>query len=683
MSVLASLVAWEGFASNGTSWEDDSAYSQSVQLHGLLKNFDVVRSLVWQVTNKAAPDKLHKKKKNERKLLVLAFLLKLAMVGEPDTLSLLVDSDVSLILPRSTTFSIYSDETLPMRGYFQAPENVFDGTKKSLQVGKMDAAGADGEENTEHLVWRASMKFIAASLRSINATIRDHVTTRFFEIALDFLSVNKTSILACLEQCAAVSFDSNFPVLTLNVLREASCILSIVNELCSTKAVDLFKRNYHDLFESLLGLARSLLPSLGSFLGASGSSRELFRAIDDLEEADSMALDYVSQLAALGPMYYVLAEGLSNGRHEAIRYSHFVSLCSTAVTPEDRNAQKLFPEKWRPDNRARSGSDPHSLSTLERKCREAVTSRLSFQMEYEAGQVLYFTLYTLWRTHPTASAFVWFSEDEAAHLDAMSLVRPGMSIAFRQESQSRSGLLVRYEGSAAGTPHRTEEEQVYYAKVMNSDTVHRRWEVSLRDGEIPVTALVTAAQLAGIEDTARRRGTLGFGGAPVSSTELEAAVGTPGVGHLILTLRWCSQFIRENRDEPLHAGAPSLAIRLAELATAFLGTEVSIQRESSAANHADAAAMKTLALQILDLFGEESDFEELAPLERRKGRLDSMISKDCWESVRFQLRKEIQMATAQLTVDSHRGRSRLQNGGDILVRKGGTTTQSPFRGLGI
>jgi hypothetical protein len=687
VSVLASLVSGNWESSDSASWEGSRSFGN--KLYKLLSDYDVIRSLVWQPSNYSS-DQTNSSKIFDFNLRILSLLGNLAVVGDSNILSLLVDSDVSLILPQKSSFPSSSGTCFPMRGYTQSSQANcrFDDIPRN--------PGARGKDSSEHLVWRASMKFVSAALRTARMCSFTLVSTRLLELALSFLSVNKITVVECLEQCAAVSFDSEFPVLTLNSLREASLILSIVSELCTSGAIDLFKRRHPDLFESLLRISRSLLPSIGSFLGSSGSSRELFRAIEDLEEADAMALDSVPQLAALGPTYYVLAGGISNGRHEAIRYSHFVSRCSTPVTEEDTLAQNLYASRWSRDTRERSPSDPDSLSSLETKCRETVTCRLAFQIENEAAHVLFFALSVLWRTHPTASSFVMYTADEAERLDAMQLVRPGMTIAFRLIRQSCSSLLI----CDITTASETAETPIYYGNVLKADTVNRRWEVSYCDGgETPWnTTIVTERQLAGIEAPSRRRGILGFAAAPQSSAELLASLSAPCVGHLILILRWCSQFREESEDQVavLTGGRPSFVVtRLAELVSAFLGTEVSIHRQESSSVDRDldsssSSSLRTLALQLLDLFGDEAEFNELfagtgsLPIQR-KGRLEAVVSGDTWDIVRSQLGKELRMATEQLKakVSRQRNLSVDQGGGAVLVRRSSTRTLSPFRGLGI
>jgi hypothetical protein len=134
----------------------------------------------------------------------------------------------------------------------------------------------------------------------------------------------------------------------------------------------------------------------------------------------------------------------------------------------------------------------------------------------------------------------------------------------------------------------------------------------------------------------------------------------------------------------------AVASRLAELAGAFLGTELSIAKEVSKRHTGTdevPQSFTTVCLQVLDLFGEKSEFDELladtGPLPvQRNGRLQSVVSSVSWESVRQQLRDEIGHATDQLKVRVYNRNQQIDNNGALLVRRT-STSRSPFRGISL
>ena len=182
-----------------------------------------------------------------------------------------------------------------------------------------------------------------------------------------------------------------------------------------------------------------------------------------------------------------------------------------------------------------------------------------------------------------------------------------------------------------------------FGKVLQSDTVNRRWLV--QTGENSQT-FVLESQLAGVEDLTKRRTVLQNSHAPDSSTALESFRQTASVGHLILVLRWCSQFQAENdsgNDSSVLASNTALTKSLAELSAMLLGTELSLRQEGQRGE----SRVKTqidiqLARQILDLFGERSDFKDMQPnMEPRvtcnEGRLKYLLSERSWTSSRNQI----------------------------------------------
>jgi hypothetical protein len=343
--------------------------SYTLKLHSVFRDFDIVRSLVlhaglpstpdvWSTTVFGANSESNARlsvDEEEAALVLSVFNLftAIAVGGDPSMLSLLVEGNSSLLLSRNAILRFWGKThsnvtAFPLRGY--APEGAHGHGQSASGKSGTRYAGLD---DPAHLVWRAGLKFIAATLRSSsrNADVGDGTMARYYSLAFDFLLSNREPILAALKQCSSVTFCSKSFVFTLNSLREATLSMTVVSELNSRAVVDTFKRACPDLYNVLIGEAKALVASISSFLGASGASRELFRAMADFEGADSTAADQGYHFGALSPVYQVLSSGVPNAKHDAIRYSHFVSRCSAAVTREDHKSQLTFPPRWKRNSR--------------------------------------------------------------------------------------------------------------------------------------------------------------------------------------------------------------------------------------------------------------------------------------------------------------------------------------------
>jgi len=490
ISFLASFVE----TTIASAWRVDVNFSQRVAQ--VFAEYDTVRSLAFQAGwQRPAPTVDGSSPVSDLTKVVLPVLdlfTKIASTGDPNMLGRLNSDNVALALLSqcSQAFSRHSiDEDPTMRGYLQ------DG-------GAFPSQQAIGREDPRHKIWRSSMELLGACLRSSrqNQSGVDTESSKIFrKVAIDFLKENKGVAFECLQLCKAVEFGphaSKQQGFTLNLLREAKLIFSIVSELCDENAVEMFDRQCPELSVLFVAESAAVAVSLSTFLGASGASRDIFNALDEVEAADVMTIDQGSQLATLGPVYRLLAGGLQNAKHEAIRYSsHFVLNCTRAVTREDREAQEVVYGNRNPAQNEKVGS----LASLESTCYSGVTNKFAFQMGLEAAECLFAANSVLWKKHPASSSFEEFSPEEAQMIDCMSFVKPGMVIAFR--AKSSGGLFLPSNEVAGGQS--MPEQKIQYARVLRSDTVHRKWVVQLQTSNAD-ECVVNETQLAGIEDSSKR-----------------------------------------------------------------------------------------------------------------------------------------------------------------------------------
>lgn len=298
-------------------------------MYSLLKEYNVIQKLALQISSMTTNDDLSPNHSQcDAMILVLAFLSKLAVVGDADILSVLAGSELALLLPKRTKFSVHSFDSCPMRGYLDKGKlsRQDQSSHETLALINMPSLER-GSDDPLHKVWRSSITFMATALRSATTQDCDRSTqAKYFSLAFDFLSAHTETIISCLKQCSSICVNQDNPVLTINALKEAGLILSLASELCSKNSLDIFQTKYSNLYQMFLDLSMSLLASLSCFIGSSTTSRELFDCIDKVEDADAMALDSISHLSDLGHMFFTAAGGVSNARHEAIRHSHFASV---------------------------------------------------------------------------------------------------------------------------------------------------------------------------------------------------------------------------------------------------------------------------------------------------------------------------------------------------------------------
>lgn len=648
------------------SWQMD--YNFSERIASAFVEFDTVRLLVgltgveWSAAfGSISPSETWR---GSGILQVLDLFTKIAASGDSNMLGLLFVNDVAVaLLCRYPLTSSGSFDNPSMRGYL-------------LKNAGLSADTVGVTDDLAHRVWRGSMEFLAACLRSLR---RDRNGSKagssnvFIKVAVDFVRENRVAVLDCLSHCSSVEFGpyaSKQCTFTLNVVREAKLILSIVAELCEEDAIVAFGQHSPELLSMLVAKSASVAVSLSTFLGASATSRDIFIALDEVDEARAMTAEHGLHLSTLGPIYRILAGGLQNAKHEAIRFSsHFVLNCTRAMTSEDRDAQtRPMGDRWK----SLQPDQPGSLAALEQTCRAGVSSVFSFHMESEAADCLFFAMSVLLKTHPASSSFVEYSADEAMNGDFMRFVKPGMVIAFRPDNVSSLFLPASNQESDEQSPG----ERILFGRVCELDTLRRQWSVELvTSGSQSKVRVVHERQLAGIEDPSKRICMFSNNAAPESSSDLENLGKTISVGHLILALRWCSQMSSETSNT-----ATWSIQRLAELTSALLATELSVQLETRMNQNSGErdAYIKIHSDALLDLFGETYEFGFIVD-GQRVGRLKSVVSGESWDCVRSQLDRYLSAAAAELNKQhSETTPAIASEPGSLFIRQ--SSDGSPFYG---
>jgi hypothetical protein len=556
----------------------------------------------------------------------LGLFTKMAATGAPALLSLLVNNRSVLFLSN------------PMAPHFQ-----------------FDVGSVSTWHNEESSMARWNL--LGACLRSSRDLFDagDSFAEHLFSIAANFIIDNENMILVSFAQCSGVEFGPNASrehFFTVRKLRHTKLFLAIVSELCRS-APEAFKNRCQHIFSALSSQAASFVMRLGAFLAASATSRDIFLVLLRVDEMDATIVDQDPPYSSLGPLSRLLAEGVQNAKHEAIRYaSHFVLSCCRATTQTENQACQVFSDHWKDESQEEVQSG--TLAYLERTRRSTVTSKFAFEMEVEAAESVYFALQMLWATHPASASFVLFTENELARVDVMHFVRPGTVIAFRDHPKNRKPRLAIM--GITGSPGLCSDARVLIGTVSVCNTVDRQWRVLVSDGSNAEECIVDASQLAGIEDVERRTAMLAYAAAPDTAADLENMRGPISVGHLILVLRWCSQFYTEERDKLLERDTNPFVVRLAELTCSLLGMELSVREQCGIQEQHMDMTRKVLARQILELLGESADFAMSShglSDTTRDGRLKRVLSPKAWQGTRSQLKCYISLAVTEHSPPNH------------------------------
>ena len=542
-------------------------------------------------------------------------------------------------------------------GQFVARNPLFDnaaGVWAQQDIGHMPPRGYNlskektdiGVDDPIHTIWLTSMKVLQASLRSSTtcSAIQGIKSTGkvFVGMAAEFLVIYQNSITSCLKYCGSK--------LTRNALREATQILALVAELSKRDTRDVFLQGYGEVCEELIKWSKCVVVNISKFLGASGTARELFHALEQYESAPDL-LENPNNIA-LSPITVqhplLSGRGLQSAKHEAYKLSHFAARCCEKVTKADYEAAFTVPSNLKEISR-----NKEQYSELERLCRLSVTGNFALQMEKTAADCLSQAISFIWKTHPLSHSFKMFSEREILQINAMELVKPEMIIGYRPAGGD----------SILGDSSAETFETLRFGRVISANTVNRTWNVKVlrQDGghlagenisfdnekslsnEQPAE-IVRLRQLAGVEEVSMRKTVVTYAPAPDTKDTIDTSSASLTLGNLLLVLRWCHQ------RSKLEGGSNQMKIsiqRIAEQVTALLGAELSIHEENKSALNVSKPDKKQLDAQVFEMFVDpdilmslDRKFESSAALPsapKQQGRLKSIIDSAAWQSIQPQV----------------------------------------------
>jgi hypothetical protein len=540
----------------------------------------------------------------------------------------------------------------PPRGYiFKGEMAIVSGQKSSLLVGSNDPVFD---------IWIAAMRFLATATRTCSSRAQVAKTEKrceaFPDMSLEFLMINRESLLSCLKSCGAK--------LTKNALKEATSLLALLAELCMRNVRDHLENSNTMILDEYVVCTKLVVSALSKFLGATGNSQELFMAIHEHETTDGEGFDQKPTSSFAFARDRLLSDGFATVKHEAIKFSHYASGRVGRITKADFESSALVP------NYLKQFSVDHSYENdLERNCRLAVTSNFSLQLVREASDCLYQALSLIWRTHSISSSFYIVSDNVLTGLDLMRLVEPGLVVGYRPNvGESLFGASISFASLRFGT-------------VVEVDTFEQTWKVEVLRQEGSGAAVhgreekIRPTQLVGVEDKSARIPAATLMTAPDTMAAFEFLPSFLNTANYILILRWCHQQFVFGKGQTLESGfnLPRSEQQVAELAAILLGADLILHSLNGDFEGWSKEETCQLNTQIFELFADQefvSDVENVpTTLVFKEGRMKDIISSEIWSSLQHQVGPFVQQAWNE-KLDADRRQKELRGSRRVGRRSG-------------
>jgi len=520
--------------------------------------------------------------------------------------------------------------TLSSRGYIENSQSTIFFTAKSQYHNVTD--------DPAHKIWLTTLRVFAGLLHSTanvgfhgrGASIRESTAA----LAIDFLHFYEIPITSFIERClvqtpkikdasnlSTPSSGLGFTVATMNELGDT---MALISELCSGGHRKQFECSSPRLYGIVSNAALAICRSLSSFLGALGTARELFFALNNLN--DIMAKASNSLRYNNFRMHPLLADGVPNAKHQAIRNALYANSCCTCMTSEEHSLSL----KGRPESSQDSSED------LEQSFHSHVNNDFIFLMEEIASRCIFSALSVVHKVHPSTSAFVTFTEEEASHLNLSSVPPIGAMVAIRQETGSNS-LLFSSNSS----------QVIRHGRVIHYNAISKTLDVEYFDNHgVAAERHVGVSRLAALEDISRRIIVFQYKPAPDSVSDSAASVftGAASIGNLILILRWCQQHAQRSTST---TDRPTLELKgIANLASIILGNEIGVHLELDSPTFATNQETKSINSQLLALFDDEVtlrnfDLSASSDSMSQSAILQRITDPQVWKTVQLQLESSL------------------------------------------
>jgi len=507
------------------------------------------------------------------------------------------------------------------------------------------------QKDTAHFIWREAINIFSSLMRSARCQTQNYAQvdesilrqlTPITNMMLDFVCTFEDALFTCfssmLSEARAQAFSnrggkksSSFSssihsssfAFTPNLLKESADISTLFAELCKGAHKNELARQCGGIYERVRSASLELTKIMSSFLGSIGNARELFLA---LSSASTISLD---QPAAMFDAHPLLAEGIPNARHEAIRNAHFAHSCCILATLEDFTNSHIATTK---------AAKTSSGKSLEQTFQIQVNNKFIAEVEQVAGHCLFNVLTVLSDTHPASDSFISFSNEEASRLDVAAVITPGTTVAICAQTSAQQ-YSQRYIGQPNG------RHEVRYARAFGCDRSTRTISVEYADSGT-VERHVPWSSVVGMEDTSKRQCIFSYSPAPKSMADADS----PSIGHLILALKWCRHVGLTSLNNGNNC-AMQIVTCVAERASILLSTEVLLHEELRDKALSRDDIVRRVNMQLLDLFDyAETKSEDLnhnatvAPHQGDKSSLASAMGEDILRMIKMNLKRQLQAA---------------------------------------
>ena len=522
------------------------------------------------------------------------------------------------------TTNAVAPSTLSSRGYIEISQSTMFFSSKSQYH--------NVSEDPAHKIWLTTLRVFAGLLHS-TSNISSHAESSSTgesaaALVIDFLHFYEIPITSFIECClvqapkAHDSSNSTSPSsglgLSVATLNELSDIMALISELCSGGHRKQFENSSPRLYAIMSNAALAVCRSLSSFLGALGTAREIFFALNslnDVMEKGSTARQYDNFR-----MHPLLADGVPNAKHQAIRNALYANSCCTCMTLEEHSLSL----RGRPDKSQNKTED------LEQSFHSHVNNDFIFLMEETASQCIFSALSVVHKVHPSTSAFVTFTEEEAAHLNLSSVPPIGAMVGIRQESVINPSPFFP-----------SPSEMMRHGRVIHYNAISKTLDVEYFDHHgIAAERGVGVSRLAALEDISKRVNVFQYKPAPESVSDSAASnfTGAASIGNLILILRWCQQHAQRSTVD-----RPALELKgIVNLASIILGNEVGVHLELDSPTFASEQERKSINSQLLALFDDEVtlqsfDLTDSTDSISKSAILQNVTDPKVWKSVQSQV----------------------------------------------
>lgn len=509
----------------------------------------------------------------------------------------------------------------PPRGYiFKGDVATVTSQKVSLLVGTDDPI---------FHIWLIAMRILSSVVRTCarSADPKFQASShRLAELPIEFLRLHREPLLASLRSCE--------DKLTTNALKEVTVLLQLLASLLCRDRADTFERSYNE-FDEFLDSAKIIVSALSKYLGAIGNSQELFIAVHEHEKTEEV--DPASSSSFAFARERLLSQGLSNVKHEAIKFSHYASARSVKITQSDFEASGVVPHHLKPF----SVEHGHE-NDLERNCRLAVTSKFSLRLTRITSECLAQALSILWKMHPSKLSYYAISGNCRFGLDLSRLLTPGLVVGYRQ----MAGTFILDES--------TTFLSLKFGTVLETNTFERTAQVGVIQEEgsqaaTPgTTDCIRLEQIVGVEDKSARNPSADLMAAPCDMASFEILPASLSTANYIMILRWCHQQHVFGQSQAL----ANVCKQIAEEAAILLAADLIFHQLNGNLDGSSKEMKSRLNEQMFELFADkemvESNVEnQPSSLSFNEGRLKNIISSDVWVSLQQQVRPFIQQAWSE------------------------------------